>query len=117
MKEQPERPLLEIHNAGESGYYFVFKLPGKRVFISSFFEDTSELYSAIDEMKNKVADDAHYLRKESPLNPGQVYFLFQLNENLFLGQSTMYNIASVMESGIEYMKEKLQETVSVMVSN
>ena len=116
MKEQKERLLLEIHNAGESGYYFVFKLPGQGVFISNFFEDISELYSAIDEMKKNVVDDAHYLRKESPLNPGQVYFLFQLNEKLFLGQSTMYNIASVMESGIEYMKEKLQETESVMLS-
>lgn len=116
MKEQKERPLLEIHNAGESGYYFVFKLPGQAVFISNFFEDTPELYSAIDEMKNNVADDAHYLRKESPLNPGQVYFLFQLKEKHFLGQSTMYNITSVMESGIDYMKENILETETVMLS-
>jgi len=93
---------LEIRKAGDNELYFVLKLPGHGMFVSRFFEDVSEVYAAIAEMKDNLADNNNYVRKISP--PAQVYFIFRVRDQEPLGQSTMYRLVSIMEISIEFMK-------------
>jgi len=102
MTETNIRRKLEIRKAGDNELYFVFKLPGHGMFVSRFFDDIAEVYSAIAEMKDNLAENNNYVRKLSP--PAQVYFIFRVRDQEPTGQSTMYRLVSIMEISIEFMK-------------
>lgn len=98
-------PQIEIRKAGESEFYFAFKLPGHGMFVSRFFKNISEVHAAIEDIKENTAENDNYVRKIS--SPKQVYFIFRVENRDPIGQSTTYNRVSVMEISIQFMEKHL----------
>lgn len=75
--------------------------------MSKFFEDVFEAISAAEKIKRSAAEENRYLHKKETSN--QMYFMFNVNRDSSLGQSSIYKDEQSMDSGIQYMKEYLAE--------
>lgn len=107
MKNVKARPQIEIRQASENEYYFVFKLQSGGIFMSKFFEDVEEALSAAEKIKRRAAEESCYLCKNGVTN--QYYFVFNVKKNCPIGQSSIYQDRPSMDSEIHYMKNNLGE--------
>ncbi len=98
-------PQIEIRSAGSCEFYFVFRLPGDRVFVIIFFENMAEVVAAVENIKRNSTEDAYYLRNTTSAE--QTHFIFRAKNENPIGQSIMYKHTSAMEVGLQYMKEHL----------
>lgn len=98
-------PQIEIRRAGSDEFYFVFRLPNGGMFVSIFSEDMSEVVAAVENIKRNSTEDAHYLRNTRAAD--QTCFIFKPKNKYPMGQSTMYEHVSAMETGLQHMKKHL----------
>ena len=107
MKKIKGGSQIEIRKAGENEYYFVFMLPSGGIFMSNFFEDLEEALSAAEKIKRSAAEKNYYIYKNRLKN--QFYFVFKINKNFQIGQSSIYKDTQSIDSVIHYMKNYLVE--------
>lgn len=101
------RPQIEIRKADENEYYFVFKLPSGGIFMSKFFEDLEEVFSAAEKIKRRASEESCYLCKNGITN--QYYFVFYLKQDSPIGHSSIYKDKVSMDAEMHYMQEHLKE--------
>ena len=107
MKNKSHKSKIEIRKADENEYYFVYKLPSGGIFMSDFFEDLEEALSAAEKIKKSAAEQNYYIYKNRLKN--QFYFVFKINKNSPIGQSSIYKDTQSIDSVIHYMKNYLVE--------
>jgi len=97
---------IEIRKAGNEEYYFVFRLPGDRMFVSVFFDSMSEIMAAIEYVQRMSTNDACY--HSNTKAEGDNYFVFLAKNNTPIGESTIFEQVSEMNAGLYYMQKRLQ---------
>ena len=97
---------IEIRRAGNDEFYFVFRLPGNRLFVSHFFDNMSEVVAVVEYSQRNSKNEARYLCKTRSL--GEDYFLFLTKNNKPIGQSTMFEKKPTMRAGLLYMQKHFQ---------
>jgi hypothetical protein len=96
---------IEIREAGNKEFYFVFRLPSDGMFVSVFFDSMSELMVALESAKRDSTEKANYLCNTESTD--EAYFVFRDKNSKPIGLSTMFKQESTMTVGMKYMKKYL----------